>query len=197
MTFRARWNNTIAKSRGTKIGTGKMDRTSKQSIIKLIINGRDYEFKVGHGPADIEPSHTLAHTLRNTVGLTGTKVGCDHGACGACTVIMDGEPILSCITLTVECHGKSISTVEGLSVSKTGKLDPIQESFIDRTAFQCGFCTPGMIMTARAFLDKNPFPTEEEIKDALSGNHCRCISYYHIVDAVLAAAKKGVSDQDA
>lgn len=159
---------------------------SRQKKIRLIVNGQTHELDVGDRPYQIKPSHTLAHTLRETLGLTGTKISCDEGACGACTVIMDGKAVLSCMLLTVECHGKNILTIEGLSNPKTGELDPIQRSFIEHTAFQCGFCTPGMIMSAKALFLKTPQPTEEEIKEGLSGNFCRCISHYHILEAIRA-----------
>jgi len=163
-----------------------------QNTLHLTVNGRLHKLKVGSGTHDeVSPSHTLAHTLRETLDLTGTKVGCDHGACGACTVLMDGKPILSCMTLTVECGGKSITTIEGLNDPRMEKLHPLQQAFIDHTAFQCGFCTPGMIMTAKALLDRNPTPTEEEVKEALSGNYCRCISHYHVLRAVMEVAQKG------
>ena len=155
------------------------------------MNGQPYELEVGNQPDEVDPSHTLAHTLREMLGLTGTKVGCDQGACGACTVLIEGKPVLSCMTLTVECDGKSITTIEGLEDPKTGKLDPLQQAFIDHTAFQCGFCTPGIIMSAKALLDENPSPTEQEVKEALSGNYCRCISHYYVLEAVMAAAKRG------
>ena len=158
--------------------------------ISLTINGRVYGLKVGSQHGEIDPAHTLSHTLRETLGLTGTKVSCDHGACGACTVIMDEKAVLSCMILTVECHGKKITTIEGLSDPKTGKLDPLQQSFIDYTAFQCGFCTPGIIMSAKALLNENPSPTEEEVKEGLSGNFCRCISHYQVVKAVMAVSEK-------
>ena len=161
------------------------------SRIRLTVNGEVYELDVGSGPNQIAPTHTLAHTLRETFGLTGTKVSCDHGACGSCTVLMDGKAILSCMALTVECDGKEVTTIEGLKDPKTGELDPLQQSFIDHTAFQCGYCTPGMIMTAKALLNENPRPTEEEVKEALSGNFCRCISHYQVVKAVTAAVEKG------
>ena len=157
--------------------------------ITLIINGETYGFAVGDKRGQVDPSHTLAHTLRETLGLTGTKVSCNQGACGACTVIMDGRAILSCTTLTVECDGKSIITIEGLE--EDGKLHPLQQAFIDNTAFQCGFCTPGIIMSAKAMLDVNPSPTEEDIKQALAGNYCRCISHYEVVRAVSEAVSKG------
>ncbi len=159
--------------------------------ITLSINDETFEFTVGDPPHHIAPSHTLAYTLRETLDLTGTKIGCDKGACGACTVLMDGKPIPSCMVLTVECDGKSIITVEGLQDPKTGELDPLQKAFIHHTAFQCGFCTPGILMTSKFLLENNPSPTEHDIKDALSGHYCRCISHYHVVDAVLNAIDKG------
>ena len=155
------------------------------------VNGKPYELGIGDRAHEVDPAHTLAHTLRETLGLTGTKVSCDHGACGACTVIMDGIPVLSCMTLTVECDGMAVTTIEGLGDKKTGDLDPLQQAFVDHTAFQCGFCTPGMIMTAKALLDKNPSPAQADIREALSGNYCRCISHYQVEEAVLTATKKG------
>lgn len=158
--------------------------------ITLIVNGVSHELEVGERSFQVAPSHTLAHTLRETLNLTGTKVGCDQGACGSCTVIMDGAPILSCMTLTIECHGREITTIEGLADKQSGKLDPIQEAFVDHTAFQCGFCTPGMIMATKSLLDLNPSVDRDGVKEALSGHYCRCISHYQVVDAVMAAAKK-------
>ena len=159
--------------------------------IHLTINGQPYELDVGSGPGKVDPSHTLLYTLRETLGLTGTKLGCGEGACGACTVIMDSRAVLSCRILTIECHGKHIITIEGLRDPKTGELDPLQQAFIEHRAFQCGFCTPGMIMAAKALLDENPRPTEEEVKEALSGNFCRCVSHYHVLKAVMSVAEKG------
>jgi aerobic carbon-monoxide dehydrogenase small subunit len=158
--------------------------------ITLSINGETYELTVGGGARDIAPSDTLAHTLRETLDLTGTKIGCDRGACGGCTVLMDGKPVPSCMVLTLDCNGKSILTIEGLQDPKTGELHPLQKAFIDNTAFQCGFCTPGILMTSKALLENNPSPTEHEIKDSLSGHFCRCISHYHVVKAVLQASQK-------
>lgn len=163
----------------------------ERNKIALTVNGVLYELEVGTGPAQVAPSHTLAHTLRETLGLTGTKVSCNNGACGCCTVLMDEKAVLSCMTLTVECDGKEITTIEGLSDPREGKLDPLQQAFIDHTAFQCGFCTPGMIMSAKALLHENPSPTEEEVKEGLSGNFCRCISHYQVVKAVMATSGKG------
>lgn len=169
-----------------------MARNSKKHSINLTVNGEAYELDVGYGVGQVAPSNTLAETLRDRLEFTGTKVGCDHGACGACTVIMDGKPVLSCIILTVECDGKRVTTIEGLEDPKTGQLDPLQQAFIDNTAFQCGFCTPGIIMTAKALLDRNPSPTEEDIKEALAGNYCRCGSHYLVIKATMeAAAKRG------
>lgn len=158
--------------------------------ISLTVNGKAHDLEVGSLPGQVAPSHTLVQTLRENLGLTGTKVGCDHGACGSCTVLMDGKAILSCMTLTVECDGKSVTTIEGLGDSATGSLDPLQQAFVDHTAFQCGFCTPGMIMAARALLDKDPSPELTAVKDALSGHFCRCISHYHVERAIMDAAKK-------
>jgi aerobic-type carbon monoxide dehydrogenase small subunit (CoxS/CutS family) len=195
------------KSRG--VGRGKSgkppakDRTSvprkspkvtgktKEERIRVTVNGQPYELEIGDRPNAIDPSHTLAYTLRETLGLTGTKIGCDHGACGSCTVLMDGKPVLSCMILTVETDGKSVTTIEGLGDPETGALDPLQQAFIDHTAFQCGFCTPGILMSAKALLNENPSPTEQEVKEALAGNYCRCISHYHVLDAVMAVGQKG------
>jgi carbon-monoxide dehydrogenase small subunit len=177
------WGESVAATTGKKAlaATG----------VAFSVNGKKVELEIGTEPHQLESSHTLAHTLRETLGLVGTKVTCDNGACGSCTVLIDGKAVLSCMTLTVECQGRSITTIEGLADSETGKLDPLQQSFIDHTAFQCGFCTPGMIMSAKALLGENPSPSETEVKEALSGNFCRCISHYHVVDAVMATAQAG------
>ena len=158
--------------------------------IRLIVNGKSYELFSGTGAGQIAPTDSLAHTLRETLGLTGTKLSCGQGACGACTVIMDRKAVLSCLILTIECNGKQITTIEGLRNPKTGELDPLQKAFIDHRAFQCGYCTPGMILTSRALLDDNPHPNEEEIKEALSGNFCRCVSHYHVLKAIRAVAEE-------
>lgn len=162
----------------------------KSRKIRLVVNGHIHELEVGGRLDQIKPSHTLAHTLRETLGLTGTKVSCDNGACGCCTVLMGNKAVLSCMTLTVECDGKKITTIEGLKDPKTEDLDPLQQAFIDHTAFQCGFCTPGIIMSAKALLYENPSPTEEDVKEALSGNFCRCISHYQVVKAVMSASEE-------
>ena len=166
-------------------------RAVKKQTMSLWVNGQRYELGIGSFPYEVDPSHTLAYTLRETLGLTGTKIGCDHGACAACTVLMDGKPMLSCMTLTIECDGKSITTIEGLEDPKTGELHPLQQAFINQTAFQCGFCTPGIIMSSKALLDLNPSPTEQEVKQALAGHYCRCISHYQVIKAVMEAAGKG------
>ena len=174
------------KRRNQKKGSTLNDHT-----IHLTVNGQLYALDIGGRPGEIEAFHTLSHTLRETLGLTGTKISCDNGACGACTVIMDGRAVLSCKILTVECDGKSVTTIEGLRNAETGELDPLQKAFADHTAFQCGFCTPGMIMTSKALLSENPHPTEYEIKEALSGNFCRCVSHYHVLRAVKSVVDQG------
>jgi carbon-monoxide dehydrogenase small subunit len=162
-----------------------------KTTIAIHVNGNPYEFEVGQKPHQISPSQTLAQTLRESLGLTGTKIGCDQGACGSCTVLMEGVPVLSCMMLTVECDGKGITTIEGLQDPRTGKPDTLQQAFIDHTAFQCGFCTPGIIMASKSLLNKEPSPDEQAVKKALAGHYCRCISHYHVVDAVVDAANKG------
>jgi len=167
-----------------------MDGSKERERIAFTVNEIPYEMEVGDQSYQVAPWHTLVHTLRETIGLTGTKMGCDQGACSSCTVLMDGEPVLSCLTLTAECNGRSITTIEGLQDRQTGKLDPLQQAFIDNTAFQCGFCTPGIIMASKALLNKNSSPDEQDVKEALAGHYCRCISHYHVVKAVLEAAEK-------
>jgi len=169
---------------------------SSRKIITLTINGKRYHLRFGddmepwESPAyDVYPWDTLAHTLRETLGLTGTKVACDNGACGSCTVLMNGKPILSCSTLTADCDGNEITTIEGLGDPVTGKLHPIQQAFVDHHGVQCGFCIPGMILSTKALLDKNPNPTEEEVKEELSGNLCRCGNYSLILKSVMEAAE--------
>jgi len=151
-----------------------------QVRINLTVNDRSYT-------AFVDPGQTLLDMLREKIGLTGTKKGCDEGTCGACTVLLDGKPVYSCIVLAVEAQGHLIETIEGLS--KEDDLHPIQQAFIDFDAFQCGFCTPGQVMSLKALLDTNPDPSPQEIKRALSGNLCRCGAYERIVQAALAAAK--------
>jgi aerobic carbon-monoxide dehydrogenase small subunit len=174
----------------TESKTQKAGIDRGREFVNLRVNGRLYPMAVGRGAGEVDPAHTLSFTLRETLKLTGVKVSCNNGACGGCTVLMDGKPVLSCTLLTIECDGKEITTIEGLMDPKTGALDPLQQAFIDHNAFQCGFCTPGMIMSAKALLTENPSPTEDEIKEALSGNFCRCISYYQAVEAVKTASGK-------
>lgn len=138
--------------------------------------------------ADIEPRLLLAHLLRQAFGLTGTHTGCDTTNCGACTVLYDGQPVKSCTMLAVQADGHEVTTVEGLGGSN--QLDPVQEGFRDEHGLQCGFCTPGMMLAAKALLDENPDPTEDEVRWALSGNLCRCTGYQNIVKSVLWAAAK-------
>ncbi len=150
-----------------------------QLPIRLRVNGRTHELFV-------EPREFLVEVLRNRLGLTGTKLSCDMEVCGACTVLLDGKPISSCTLLAYEARDKDILTIEGLS--SDGKLHPLQEAFIEHGGFQCGFCTSGMILTAKALLDENPDPTEEEIKEYMNGNLCRCTGYQMIVESIRAAA---------
>lgn len=156
-------------------------RGPEKAPIALRVNGQDFRI-------NIEPRRTLLDALRKDLGLTGTKEGCDEGTCGTCTVLLDGRPIYACLTLAIECEGHEIETIEG--ISKDGKLHPIQEAFIEHDALQCGFCTPGQILSVKALLEQNPNPTEEEVKRAISGNLCRCGAYPNIIRATLAAAKK-------
>lgn len=149
--------------------------------IKLTVNGTLYELTVN-------PWRTLLEVLRGDLGLTGTKEGCGIGECGACTVIMDGKTVNSCILLAVAADGKEITTIEGLAGN--GELHPVQQAFIDEGGFQCGFCTPGMIMSAKALLDENPSPTDEEIKNGIAGNLCRCTGYTKIFASIKAAARR-------
>jgi carbon-monoxide dehydrogenase small subunit len=151
-----------------------------KKLINLKVNGEIYEVAV-------EPRKTLLDIIRDDLGLTGTKKGCDQGECGSCTVIFNGKAVNSCLVLAVEAEGKDVLTIEGLA--KGTKLHPIQEAFINHGAIQCGFCTPGMIMSAKVLLDKNPNPTEKEVRDAIGGNLCRCTGYVKIVEAILAATK--------
>jgi aerobic-type carbon monoxide dehydrogenase small subunit (CoxS/CutS family) len=150
---------------------------TSEKEISLIVNGDSYKMRV-------QSNWTLQHVLHSRLGLTGTKEFCDQGACGACAVIMDGRSVLSCMMLAVECDGKSIETIEGIA----GSDHPLIESYIDNSCMQCGYCTPGFLVTAKALLDKNPDPTEEEIKEALVGNLCRCGTYPQHVKAVRDAA---------
>jgi aerobic-type carbon monoxide dehydrogenase small subunit (CoxS/CutS family) len=147
--------------------------------ITLLINGGSHSLQV-------EPRRSLLDALRLDLGLTGTKEACNAGECGACTVIMDGKAVYSCLVLAIECKGHEIKTIEGLATET--RLHPVQQAFVEHDAFQCGFCTPGQIMSVKALLDTNPSPTMGEAKTAVSGNLCRCGAYHHIVEAAMAAA---------
>lgn len=153
-------------------------------MIRVLVNGEARE-------ADVEPRTTLADCLRDQLRLTGTHLGCEHGVCGACTVLLDGVPVRSCLMLAVQADGHDITTVEGLAEGE--QLHPVQQAFSDSHGFQCGFCTPGFVMTTVALLQENPSPTEAEIRDYLSGNICRCTGYQSIVDGVMLAASRSTS----
>lgn len=150
--------------------------------IQLKVNGLSYK-------KEIEPRRTLLELIREDLELTGTKEGCGLGECGTCTVLLDGKPIKSCITLAVQANGREVTTIEGVE-SPDGTLHPIQQAFIDHGAIQCGFCTPGMVLSAKALLEEKPKPTEIEVKKAIAGNLCRCTGYQKIVEAILSAAHK-------
>jgi carbon-monoxide dehydrogenase small subunit len=154
--------------------------------ITLKVNGTPYTLLV-------KPRRTLVEVLRESLGLTGTKKSCNEGECGACTVLMEGKPVASCLVLAVDAQGKEILTIEGLSDGE--RLHPIQEAFLKHGGIQCGFCTPGMVMSAKAFLEEHPKPTPTEVRKAISGNLCRCTGYQQIVDAIMAASEK-MSHQD-
>jgi carbon-monoxide dehydrogenase small subunit len=152
----------------------------KKLQIFIRVNGEDHELLVA-------PNRTLTDVLREELDLTGTKHGCDEGECGSCTVLLDGDPVNSCLVLAAQADGRDITTIEG--VANGSDLHPVQRAFVDQGAVQCGFCTPGMVLTAKALLDKKKRPTEHEIRAAVSGNLCRCTGYQKIVDAVQAASR--------
>ena len=149
--------------------------------VKLLVNGREYSVRV-------EPRKTLADTIREDCGLTGTHLGCEHGVCGACTILADGSPVRSCLLFAVQCDGMVIETVEGLA--EDGVLHPLQEAFWEHHGLQCGFCTPGFLMLAKGALEENPSLTGEELREVLSSNLCRCTGYQNILTAVEAAAAR-------
>ncbi len=158
-----------------------------KSAVKFTVNGRSH---AGEAP----PRMTLVDYLRDVLNLTGTHVGCEHGVCGACTIRLDGEPVRACLMFAVQADGHDISTVEGL-VGEDGSLSVLQDSFWESHALQCGYCTPGMLMTAAALLDENPTPSTADIREAISGNLCRCTGYQQIVEAIeLAARRTGEGD---
>ncbi len=149
-------------------------------VVKLTVNGEERE-------VFIEPWRTLSEVLRDDLELTGLKIGCDNGDCGSCSILLDGQVVKSCIMLAVQAEGRKIQTIEGLS--EGDRLDPLQEAFHEHFAVQCGYCTPGMILTAKSLLDKNPHATEEEIREYMSGNLCRCGCYPKITEAILEVGK--------
>ncbi|HET7011114.1 MAG TPA: (2Fe-2S)-binding protein [Anaerolineales bacterium] len=157
--------------------------TTNLRPVSLKVNGKTYRHVV-------EPRLLLSDFLRHELGLTGTHVGCEHGVCGACTILFDGQPVRSCLILAVQADGHELTTVEGLSPGPES-LHPLQEAFWTTHALQCGFCTPGILMTFIPFLESNPNPTEEQVRHMLSGNLCRCTGYQHIVEAILLAAERG------
>ncbi len=157
----------------------------KRQIV-LTVNGEEHDI-------EIEPNQLLLQALREDIGLTGTKEGCSIGVCGACSVTIDGRLVSSCLTLAVGCQGKEITTIEGLA--KDGKLHPIQQAFLEYGGFQCGICTPGQIIAAKALLDSQPNPSEEEVKEWMSGNLCRCTGYYKILDSVMAVVQNKISTE--
>lgn len=154
-----------------------------RKAIHFTVNEKDYDLEVKDG------SITLLDVLRNELGLTGAKRGCDRGECGTCTVLMDGRPIRSCLTLAATVDGKNIVTIEGLE-KENGRLDPLQESFVEHGAIQCGFCTPGMILSGKALLAENPDPSELEVRRSISGNLCRCTGYSKIVESIMKVSQR-------
>ncbi len=155
---------------------------AKNYELRMTLNGQDVQITV-------EPSATLAYVLREQLGLTGTKIGCEEGECGACTVLVDGRPVNSCIYPALKAAGRRVLTIEGLSAD--GDLHPLQRAFVEHGAVQCGYCTPGVILSAVALLTETPHPTEEEIRRAISGNLCRCTGYLKIVQAIQAVGDSG------
>jgi len=164
----------------TRLAPQGIRKTMKQTI-RVTVNGRVYQ-------EDVEPRILLAHFLRENIGLTGTHIGCVVGECGACSVLLDGKVVKSCLHFAVQADGREVTTIEGLATN--GELNPVQEAFVKNYAFQCGYCTPGMVMTSYALLQTNPNPSESDIRKALAGNLCMCTGYVQIVDAVKEAAKQ-------
>jgi len=151
--------------------------------VNVTVNGEARE-------SEVEPRLLLVHYLRDTLGLTGTHIGCDTSNCGACTILMDGEAVKSCTVLAAQADGANVKTIEGMAEGSNGAMHPLQEAFWEHHGLQCGYCTPGMIMTAADFLARNPNPTEEEVRHGLEGNLCRCTGYHNIVKAVMSAADR-------
>ena len=183
----------VGAAASTAVATGIVQVPLAESAVPPKVEGLDYvpvELKVNgrRYALTIEPRRSLADVLRTELELTGTKIGCNQGECGACTVIIDGRAMYSCLLLSVNVQGKNIETIEGLS--RGGRLHPLQSAFIEKDDYQCGWCTPGQIIASKALLDKNKNPSFVEVKTAVSGNICRCAAYNHIFEAVLSAAKK-------
>jgi aerobic carbon-monoxide dehydrogenase small subunit len=163
-------------------------KVNQLQTVSLTVNGVSYE-------KEVEARVLLSDFLRHELSLTGTHVGCEHGVCGACTVLLDGQPVRSCLTLAAQVSGKEIQTVESLA-GPNGELSTVQKAFWDNQGLQCGFCTSGILMTVEAFLDENPQPSREEIREVLSGHICRCTGYHDIVDSVEAAAKAKIANKE-
>jgi carbon-monoxide dehydrogenase small subunit len=159
-----------------------MERGDTTRVVGLTVNSREYT-------TEVNANETLADVLREKLQLTGTKKGCEQGECGSCTVLINGEPVLSCMLLAIECEGVDITTIEGLSNPKTGELHILQKAFIENGGIQCGFCTPSMILAAKALLDRNLSPTDEEIREAINGSICRCTGYMGIIASIKVAAE--------
>lgn len=159
-----------------------MLEATTQKMIRMVVNGQDRDIEV-------RPNELLADVLRERMRLTGTKIGCEAGECGACTVLMNGNPTLSCLTLAIDCDGKEILTIEGIGDAAKGELHPLQKAFVEHYGVQCGFCTPAMILTAKALLDKDPNPHENQIREAINGVICRCTGYMQIIESISSAAK--------
>jgi len=157
----------------------------KKQLLTMTVNGNEIDVAV-------TPNTTLLEVLRDDLGFTGVKEGCSEGVCGACTVLMNGAPIRSCLTLALEAEDASVTTIEGLA--SHGQLHPVQQAFVDQGAVQCGFCTPGMILSSKALLDRSPHPTDDQIKTALAGNFCRCTGYKKILDAVRSVATRSTAE---
>ena len=154
-----------------------------KKVIGLTINNQEYK-------VEVSANETLLDVLREKLHLTGTKKGCDEGECGTCTVLVNDQPMLSCLLLAMSCEGEDISTIEGMADAKSETLHPIQQAFIDHGGLQCGFCTPGIILTAKALLDKNISPSDQEIRESINGNICRCTGYMSIIESISAAAER-------
>lgn len=163
-----------------------MNSEAKRAAVRIEVNGRLYHRLV-------EPRLTLADFLREELGLTGTHLGCEHGVCGACSVLLDGDPVRSCCIFAVQADGSAVTTVEGLAPAR-GELSPLQDAFCEKHALQCGYCTPGMLVACHALVQNTPHPTAAQVREAISGNLCRCTGYQQIVDAVLHATGQGAEE---